>query len=408
MKYIKKFKNHEEYENYIFSSDAALPNVSACVNEDEVHYTKEPHNYRNDCLTLKVISGGTLTWKANDYSAKKTIQVHTGDEIGWIGLTSSVEGLEEEVKINVSKGDTVKIRGNENTYSTDGFYSSFGGSAVFDVEGNIMSLLSTEDFEQMDTLTEPATFYRLFSECNVVNTENLILPATTLAKSCYSAMFRDCISLTTAPQLPATTLAQSCYSSMFGNCTSLTTAPELPATTLSPSCYESMFVHCTSLTTAPKLPAAVLATGCYSGMFDNCTDLITPPILSARTLSESCYYHMFEGCTNLTRVPELPANALATACYSGMFIGCTNITESPFLEATTLVNGCYDSMFANCSNLSTVHCYATSISARYATNNWLDGVKSSGVFEKDPSITWPSGPSGVPQGWYVIDHDSPL
>ena len=54
---------------------------------------------------------------------------------------------------------------------------------------------------------------------------------------CYSGMFQNCRSLTTAPELPATTLASSCYNSMFSLCESLTTAPELPATTLADGCY---------------------------------------------------------------------------------------------------------------------------------------------------------------------------
>ena len=60
-------------------------------------------------------------------------------------------------------------------------------------------------------------------------------------------MFRNCTSLTHAPELPATTLANYCYSYMFNGCTSLTQAPELPATTLGVNCYYYMFSGCTSL-----------------------------------------------------------------------------------------------------------------------------------------------------------------
>ena len=90
---------------------------------------------------------------------------------------------------------------------------------------------------------------------------------TTLTSYCYSFMFSDCTSLTSAPALPATTLADSCYSSMFYNCSSLTTAPALPATTLATYCYSNMFDGCTSLTSAPALPATTLAQSCYSVMF---------------------------------------------------------------------------------------------------------------------------------------------
>jgi hypothetical protein len=76
------------------------------------------------------------------------------------------------------------------------------------------------------------------------NIENLLDYATVangehpiMASYCYSGMFAECASLTTAPELPATTLADSCYTSMFGQCTSLTIAPELPATILADNCY---------------------------------------------------------------------------------------------------------------------------------------------------------------------------
>lgn len=38
MKYIKKFENHSDYEEYIVSEDAIKPNVSYCVDNKDVHY----------------------------------------------------------------------------------------------------------------------------------------------------------------------------------------------------------------------------------------------------------------------------------------------------------------------------------------------------------------------------------
>ena len=168
---------------------------------------------------------------------------------------------------------------------------------------------------------------------------------------CYSSMFRDCTSLTTAPSLPATTLATSCYSSMFQGCTSLTTAPSLPATTLASSCYSSMFRDCTSLTTAPSLSATTLATSCYNYMFRGCTSLTTAPPLPATTLATSCYSSMFRDCTSLTTAPSLPATTLATFCYYYMFRDCTSLTTAPPLPATTLANNCYSYMFQGCTKI---------------------------------------------------------
>ena len=60
-------------------------------------------------------------------------------------------------------------------------------------------------------------------------------------------MFKDCKSLTSAPELPATELADDCYFGMFSGCTSLTKAPELPATDLPSRCYSNMFTGCSNL-----------------------------------------------------------------------------------------------------------------------------------------------------------------
>lgn len=40
MKYIKKFKTHSDYEDYLESQDYLTPNVSYCVDMNEVHFEK--------------------------------------------------------------------------------------------------------------------------------------------------------------------------------------------------------------------------------------------------------------------------------------------------------------------------------------------------------------------------------
>lgn len=54
--------------------------------------------------------------------------------------------------------------------------------------------------------------------------------------------------MTTGPSvLPATTLASSCYENMFGGCSAMENAPELMATQMASSCYQSMFARCSSV-----------------------------------------------------------------------------------------------------------------------------------------------------------------
>ena len=50
MKFIKKFKNHNNYNNFITSENIILPNVSYCVNEEELHYNLLPYDYEIEYL----------------------------------------------------------------------------------------------------------------------------------------------------------------------------------------------------------------------------------------------------------------------------------------------------------------------------------------------------------------------
>ena len=167
---------------------------------------------------------------------------------------------------------------------------------------------------------------------------------------------------------------ERCFAELFRN-TPITRAPELPATTLSRYCYLNMFRNCPALTVAPNLPA--------------------------ETLAPNCYQSMFNGCTKLVSV-NLPAETLAPACYNQTFVGCTSLTNVN-LPAATLVDSCYNIMFQNCSALNRIICNATDISAPNAVNNWMDGVASSGTFYKAPGVTWPTGASGIPSAWTVVE-----
>ena len=264
----------------------------------------------------------------------------------WDGTTTlnSSDGAEHVLYVR-GTGNTVISGGSGKGWTLTGSNIS--------CSGNIENLLNHETVTAGEHPSMGKSCYSyMFRDCTSLTTAPE-LPATTLAGGCYERMFSGCTSLATAPELPATTLAGGCYYYMFSGCTSLTTAPELPATTLASSCYGYMFQQCTDLITPPALPATTLASSCYGYMFQQCTDLITPPALPATTLAVSCYTSMFNGCTSLATAPELPATTLADQCYRSMFQDCTSLTAAPELPATTLANSCYANMFYGCTSLTT-------------------------------------------------------
>ena len=134
--------------------------------------------------------------------------------------------------------------------------------------------------------------------------------------------------------------------------------------------------------------------------------LSTAPELPATIMQPYCYNLMFLGCSNLSAAPILPSESLAEACYYCMFQECTSLTSAPELPATTLADRCYYGMFSQCESLNYVKCLATDISAEACIDNWLRGVAATGTFIKAASMNdWPTGTSGIPEGWTVIDDE---
>ena len=120
------------------------------------------------------------------------------------------------------------------------------------------------------------------------------------------------------------------------------------------------------------------------------------------------FSELFKGCTGLTDASKLilPASVLLTfslwGTYSSMFYGCTSLEAAPELPATTLAVGCYRVMFRYCNKLNYIKCLAET-GVNSACDTWVQGVAETGTFVKKEGVTWPTGASGIPSGWNVIE-----
>ena len=231
-------------QNTIVEAYSTYKNQTSTTVTQTCEYAPE-HDYSSDYLTFKVLSPGTIAWKAFG-GLTKTIEYSVNNG-SWTSITSTADG----VTIDVVANDMVRFRGAETTYATSkSAYSGFeGGTAQFDIEGNIMSLLYGDGFASNSELTNSTyQFCSLFKKSLVISARNLILPALTMKQYCYRALFSWCTTLVAPPELPATTLAQGCYWYMFEQC-GIMKAPELPATTLVNECYGHMFEGCALLNT---------------------------------------------------------------------------------------------------------------------------------------------------------------
>ena len=313
----------------------------------------------------------------------------------------------------ISYPKNVYIKGNIPAFNGNIGYFVFNGTIPINVYGNIMSLLYGDNFTNQTSLSgRQRVFKELFKNCSfILNTNNLILPATTLSNACYQYMFDYCTRLVTAPELPATTVQPLSYQYMFRYCTTLQTAPNLPATTVYSGGYNGMFSHCTQLRNVQAtLPATRAYPEAYSYMFSNCYSLTTAPTVSFTTLEVECCERMFTDCTSLTTAQStLPATTLAEHCYTAMYSGCTNLTTAPVLPARTLAEHCYSFMFDGCTKLNYVKAmFTTNITSNTSyTYHWLNGVASTGNFYKNSSATWNrTDENGIPSGWTVYTTSS--
>ena len=220
------------------------------------------HDYSQDYLTF--IPTAPTKFKYTDTSYKNKLYYSVNGGSSWSSLSRG------SYSITFTAGQKVMWKGTCQPYINGGLYkgicqfSSSGGT--FSVEGNVMSLLFSDNFIGQTSLNAYlGAFVQLFYACaSLINIDNIVLPATTLDVNCYTNMFNSCTSLTSVPSnlLPATTLSYSCYSSMFKGCTSLTKAPELPATTLVGDCYYGMFAGCSSLNYIKCLATDISASNC--------------------------------------------------------------------------------------------------------------------------------------------------
>lgn len=230
MEHLTLFQNSSQYSSFVSSDRFIKPNVSYIIDDNENHYTPLPHDYSKDYLTFEAIDSGTFKFSA------KTVDYSLDGGQSWVSLASNTNTP------TVSAGSKILFKSSDTTTSI------VSSTSPFNIEGNIMSILYSDDFQGKTSLSGVYPLRSLFKGSKVVSCENLVLPAVSVGSSGYSGMFSGCTALTIAPELPAMTLGDYCYAYMFRGCTSLTKAPVLPATELSiQNTYLGMFMSCSNL-----------------------------------------------------------------------------------------------------------------------------------------------------------------
>lgn len=149
----------------------------------------------------------------------------------------------------VREGDTIILRGGDDSYETGFEHNFFASTIHFNLSGNINSLINNGSGWYNNLGTKYYTYKGLFKDClGLISIKNLRLPAAPI-EGCYDSMFYGCLNLVelSDDNTMSSSTAINCYRSMFENCVSITEAPILPATNLRTGCYSRMFYGCKNL-----------------------------------------------------------------------------------------------------------------------------------------------------------------
>lgn len=347
--------------------------------------------YENQYLTTEVLeSGGTITFTIpSTVNTSKVTNVSYRKNGGeWI--TTANSSSEVVITVNVDADDIVEWKGNGTVYGGGGNFancSHWGGTAPFDVYGNLMSMLYNDDF--IGKTTYPTTTIRatqhMFSYALVVDATNLILPATTCYGQAYMCLFDYCTSLINPPaRLPAPVVKSAMYYNMFRGCTSLVRMPTISATSIDTAGtlhYSGMFQGCSALqyNTNQTIHVGTARTQCCQSMFHGCSSMVNAPNVDCTSIASGAqqpFRSMFQNCTNLQTPP--PRFDVETADYNvfyGTFANCSSLLYAPIINIRNVGTRTYyafDEMFYSCSSLVD----AASINICFPENSQWDGERT--------------------------------
>ena len=156
------------------------------------------------------------------------------------------------LNIKLQPKQRMYLRGDNKTLATD----YYGRNTVLfnqyevNIGGDLTTLISKEG-NVLDLTGRDYCFLDLFTRAKVKNADNLILPSTTLSKSCYCGLFSSATgelnSLESANfELPAEVLTEDCYRAMM-KATKISKSPIIKAKTMGKNSLIMMFADCSNM-----------------------------------------------------------------------------------------------------------------------------------------------------------------
>ena len=363
-KFIKKFNTHAQYAAYINGQDAILPNVSYCVDNNDVHYN--PIETR---LIVKYLvdddSEPTLLYgyyKEEGYEEEWVIGNDLFDKIEIDNVEVSISDLDTaEGKYQLSAGEhTVKYTLKDPTLIAYGTFYVCTCLTSIEIPNSVVTIGNNAFRDSgLTSITIPNSVTSIgngaFQFCNSLTSVTIGNSVTTIG----GFAFYNCTGLTsiTIPN-SVTTIGKSAFSSCTG-LTSITIGSGV--TTIG----ESAFSSCTGLTSI-TIPNSVSTIS--SSAFSYCRGLTSITIPNSVTSIGSS---AFSNCSGLTSV-AIPNSVTTIGCYA--FSYCSGLTSVTIGNSVTSIGS---SAFRSCTGITSITSLATT--APSIQSDTFSNIKTGGT-----------------------------
>ena len=180
-------------------------------------------DYSKQYLTFEILSGGTIMFKTDKPASSITREIQYSINNGqWATFNSS-----GNTGFTVTAGDKVRLKGVNARYCTLSKTSpraTFQAStAVFNVYGNLMSMVYGDNFIGQNTLDAGGyNFVGFFGSAQIVNAENLVLPMDVIPERGLLNFMIESPTLEYGPkEIPATSIGDMGMQGAFARCKKL-------------------------------------------------------------------------------------------------------------------------------------------------------------------------------------------
>ena len=371
IQYIKRFKTHDKYQEYINDKDRILPNVSYCENENEVHYNVY-------CDVIRYAASAKLAETTSSYGSglhtnafNTTITSHTFENgVGVIKFADNVSSIGNSAFYNCYNLTNITIPNSVTSIGKSAFQSCVNLTNV--TMGTGVTSIGNYAFYGCTTLTDitiPNSVTTIgasaFYGCSGLT--SITIPNSVTSIGDYA--FNSCSKLTSATIGSGVTTIGD-YA--FGYCSQLATI----TVDSNNSTFDSRN-NCNAIISTSNnvlivgckntvIPNTVTTIGAYA--FNGCSGLTSITIPNSVTYIGECGFHK---CTGLTSVA---IGTGLTSLGNASFKNCTALTSITIPNNVTSIG---HSVFDSCTKLASITSLATT--APTITSSTFQNVKTGGT-----------------------------